>query len=95
MAPEDDMRVRRRENVLSTTSADETLLVDQITGSVHVVNTTAGRIWELCADEPSVEELVEGVAGTYGLELDEIRDDVREMVRTFAELGVVELLPAR
>ena len=92
--PDGDTRVRRRDNVLSTTSGAETLLVDQTTGSVHVINQTAARVWELCADDPSVDEIVEGIAETYAIAPDEVREDVYEMVRTFSDLGVVEFLSA-
>jgi len=94
MMPANGTRVRRREDVLSTTSGGETLLVDQGSGNVHVINQTAARIWELCGDEPPIEVLIAGVAESYGMAPSEVQDDVREMVRTFAELGVVELVPA-
>lgn len=54
MIPVEGTRVRRREGVLSTTSGGETLLVDQSSGSVHVINPTAAKIWELCNGEPTV-----------------------------------------
>lgn len=94
MIPADGTRVRRREDILSTTSGGETLLVDQGSGSVHVINPTAARIWELCSGEPTVEAVIAGVAETYGMSPGELQDDVLEMLRTFGELGVVELVPA-
>ena len=94
MIPVDGTRVRRREGVLSTTSGGETLLVDQSSGSVHVINPTAAKIWELCNGEPTVGGVVAGLAETYGMAPAELQDDVLEMLRTFGELGVVELVPA-
>ena len=95
MTTDDATRVRRRNDVSSRTSGEEMLLLDEATGSVHVINRTAARVWELCADEPSVEQLVDGIAETYGMTPADVHDDVHELVRTFSELGVVELLPPR
>jgi phage shock protein PspC (stress-responsive transcriptional regulator) len=94
MIPAEGTRVRRRQDVLSTTSGGETLLVDQSSGSVHVINPTAAMIWELCSAEPTVEGVIAGLAERYGMAPAEVRDDVLEMLRTFGELGVVELVPA-
>ncbi len=70
------------------------MLVDQSSGNVHVINPTAAKIWELCAGEPPIEVVVAGLAESYGMALAEVEEDVHEMVRTFADLGVVELVSA-
>jgi hypothetical protein len=88
----DELRVRRVEEVLSQESGQEGLLVDQRSGTVHVINATAVQVWELCADEPSLGTLIAAVAAHYGVERELVDADVRELVRTFSGLGVVELI---
>lgn len=77
-----------------TVSGEEALLVDERTGSVHVVNQTAGRLWELCEGDPTLDQLVTGLAESYGVATSVVHDDVQAMVGTFRDLGIVELIPA-
>lgn len=94
MATDEQTRVKRRDEVSMTISGEEALLVDERTGSVHVVNQTAGRIWELCDGEPTLEQVAARLAEFYGIDSSEVRDDVEAMLVTFRDLGIVELIPA-
>jgi PqqD family protein of HPr-rel-A system len=87
----DGARVTRREDVILTRTGDEALLVDEANGNVHVVNRSAARLWELCSGDPTVEELVEAMAGAYSVEAGSIRGDVEKMVGTLQDLGLLEL----
>lgn len=89
-----DARINRRSNVLVTRTGGEALLVDEAGGNVHVVNHTAARLWELCDGNPTVAQLVESMASAYGVTVDSVREDVQAIVRTFSDLGLLELEPA-
>jgi hypothetical protein len=88
------VRVVRKDGVGLTRTGEEALLVDESGGSVHVVNRTAAQLWELCAGGPSVEGLVGSFAGSVELAPETVRDDVAGMLRTFEQLGLVELTSA-
>jgi PqqD family protein of HPr-rel-A system len=94
MGVEEGTRIRRRDDVSMTLSGNEALLVDERSGSVHVVNQTAGRLWELCEGDPTLDQLVAGLAESYGVTASVVRDDVQAMLGTFRDLGIVELIPA-
>jgi PqqD family protein of HPr-rel-A system len=88
------LRIVRSDEVTLTMTGDEALLVDQRSGSVHVINRTAARLWELCEGEPTETELVDAMASAYQVPADTLRSDVEEMVATFRNLGVIEPRPA-
>ncbi len=86
-------RITRRQDVILTRTGDEALLVDELNGSVHVVNRSAARLWELCDGDPTIDQLVASMAGAYRVDDGAIRGDVETMVGTFRDLGLLELSP--
>ncbi|HEY4347543.1 MAG TPA: HPr-rel-A system PqqD family peptide chaperone [Gaiellaceae bacterium] len=83
-------RITRRADVTLTRTGGEALLVDERGGSVHVVNGTAARLWELCERSPTIEELAESLATSYELMETDVRRDVEKMVETLEGLGLLE-----
>jgi hypothetical protein len=90
-----EARIARRQDVLLTRTGDEALLVDERDGSVHVINHTAARVWELSEPGPTMEQLVESMASAYEVTGAAVRDDVESMVATFGDLGLLQIDPAR
>jgi PqqD family protein of HPr-rel-A system len=88
-----EARVTRRQDVVLTMTGGEALLIDEQSGSVHVVNGTAAQLWELCDGDPTVGELVDSIARVYELAREAVRDDVERMIVTFRELGLLEFDP--
>jgi PqqD family protein of HPr-rel-A system len=86
----DTSRVVRRADVSLTRTGDEAVLVDEARGSVHVVNHTAARLWELCDGSPTVGELVGSMADDYEVDAKVVQPDVERMLGTFRELGLLE-----
>jgi Coenzyme PQQ synthesis protein D (PqqD) len=84
-----EARIVLRENVSLRRTGNDALLLDTSLDRVHVLNGTAADVWELCASEPTVEELAAALASEYGLELDRARSDVESILATFRELGLL------
>ena len=76
-----------------TRTGDEAVLVDARNGTVHVVNGTAARIWELCALEPTFGGVLTAMSSEYQLPDDRLRDDVAGMLETFCELQLIACSP--
>ena len=92
MTVEDDpVRVARKPGVALSRTGDQALLVDDEGGSVHVVNRTAARVWELCDGSPTVESVVESFARDYQLAPATARSDIAHILDSFRGLGLVEL----
>lgn len=76
--------------VIGGTVDDETVLIDSRTGAYYGLNESASHLWSALRDGPAtVEELAEGMARLYGLEVDQARSLTTELV---AELAGHELL---
>jgi hypothetical protein len=86
-------RIARRAGVQLTRTGGEALLVDEHGGYVHVINGSAARLWELCENDPTLDELATALGGSYALEAPAVCDDVEQMVGTLRDLGLVEVTP--
>ena len=72
-----------------TRTGGEALLIDELNGSVHVVNHTAAQLWELCDGGPTLEQLVGALARAYEVSDETVREDVERMIETFRALGLL------
>lgn len=67
----------------------EAILHDRERGRVHVVNSSAAQLWELCDGQATLDEIVTAFAASYGARPDAVRADVEGVFATFRHLGVV------
>jgi PqqD family protein of HPr-rel-A system len=68
----------------------EGILHDENGGQVHVLNASATRVWELCAERLTLSELIASLAQTYELPAAAVRDDVLAIIRDFLARGLIE-----
>ena len=78
-------------HILETEIGAEISLYDPKSDSVLVLNETASDVWRLCDGEHTLDELVELLAGAYGVESGSIQSDVEQAVSTMIGEG---FLPA-
>jgi PqqD family protein of HPr-rel-A system len=82
---------KRRERIESHKLGDEWMLYDPETGSLHVVNETAGFVWRLCDGSSGFEQICRRVREEFAVpEGTDVRADVVQAVEALAELGVLE-----
>ena len=62
-------------------------LYDPATRNAAVLNGTASDVWRLLDGEHSLEEIIELLAGAYGVETGAIRTDVERTVGELIESG--------
>lgn len=77
--------------ILETEVDGEISLYDPENENVTILNDTASDVWLLCDGEHSAEEIVNLLASSYGVNADQIRDEVTRTIDEFVEAG---LLPA-
>lgn len=83
---------RRREGVLLQGFGDETVLYDESTKRVHVLNATARLIWEHCNGTTTVDELVSHMLARYSkVEETKLRKDVEKVLSTFTKERLVDV----
>ncbi|XXF78562.1 PqqD family protein [Myxococcaceae bacterium GXIMD 01537] len=83
---------RAQPGVIVQQQQDAWFLLDTEGGDVFNVNATAARIFSLCQSGVTLESAVEALASSLDAQgqQDVIREDVRQTVRTFQELGLCE-----
>lgn len=80
----------RRAGVTLQRIGREVLLYDRQQGRAHVVNASAGRIWELCDGQATLDQIAAAFAGFYSLPVSAVYDDVSQMIASLRELRVLE-----
>ncbi len=68
----------------------EAILYDRRNGRAHVVNDLAGRIWELCDGQATLDQIASAFAGFYNLPVSAVYDDVVQIIASFRELHVLD-----
>lgn len=82
--------VRRRFDVVDVELDGDVVLYDQRESASHVLNGTAGLVWQLLDGSACLGELAGDLAEAYGAELAVVRDDVVAVARQFGRQGLLE-----
>lgn len=76
--------------ITQQTIGNETMLLDAKGGAVHVLNTTALVIWQLCDGEHTEREIVSALRDQFDLQgVDTIEGDVSQTLRLLADKGLL------
>jgi hypothetical protein len=76
-------------HILETEIDDEISLYDPLTEQVVVLNNTASDVWRLSDGEADLGEIARLLAAAYGVEVDQIRAEVEETIRSFQDQGLL------
>ena len=77
------------DRIIESDIAGDLSLYDPSTDQVMVLNTTATDVWLLSDGEHTLPEMVELLAGAYGVKPDDIKDEVEETISSFVENGFI------
>lgn len=86
-------RVRRRLELSFRRIDEETWILSPRGQVLHRLNATASRIWELLAEEPTVDSLSSAVTREFAVDAEQARADTATFVRSLLEKGLVEVVP--
>jgi len=82
----------RREGVLSRQLGDESILYDSKNGNVHVINSVAEFVWNMCDGSHSLSDMERHVQERYQSSGEaNVLEDLRNIIQDFLNLGVVTL----
>ena len=84
-----DPTPRRADEVRAVILDDEALLLDPRTDRIHQLNQQATLLWSVLDGEGTVGELVEDVADAFGIDGDDVRDDVHVLLEQLAAFDLV------
>ena len=84
--PEDTSRPCRNNNIRKRKAGPDLVLYDPEKGRLHVLNTTASKVWELCDGTLSVEQITEQVVASYSLDAGtDVEGDVKQILGSFSD----------
>lgn len=80
----------KNEGVLSQQINNETLLYNPSKGNVHVLNTTAAFVWELCDGLHTIEDMINHLNENYQFpEGSNVIQDLTEIINKFSEMEII------
>lgn len=85
-------RPKRKQGVDARKLDSEWILYDAPGGTLHVLNEVAHFVWERCDGENTVEKIGAMVSETFTdvPEMEELLSDIRDIVKSFIEAGVLD-----
>ncbi len=87
----DTYKPLRKDAVSVRKLEDECLLYDEEKSRLHVVNATAGFVWELCDGSHSVREMEKKMRDTFDVAPGtNLADDIRRTLDEFANLELLQ-----
>lgn len=86
----DTYKPLRRNEILFREIEDETILYDPEAGLIHVLNTTAGLVWNLCDGVHTPKQIEAHLREAYDVaEGTDLQSDVAKTLQALAELGLL------
>ncbi|MGH2457487.1 MAG: PqqD family protein [Chloroflexota bacterium] len=89
--PSDGERPVPCPDVTACSLDDELVLCDIRDGQVYVLNPSGARIWSLCDGAHSIVDLAGSMVDSYGIEHRQALTDVREVIASLTEAGLLTL----
>jgi hypothetical protein len=92
-----ELRIPDRVGIVAGTSADDDVLyvASLPDGPIVVLRDTALTIWHEAVAPTGEQDLVERVAGLYGVPVSEVEAAVGSCVADLVERGILEVVPGR
>ena len=70
---------------------NETMLYNQETEAIHILNPTAKFVWDLCNGEHTIEDMAAAIQAEFaGTEGKDILSEIAKTLDTFAENGLLQ-----
>ncbi len=90
-------RLQQRGDVLAEELDGEMVLLDERTGTVHVLNASAALVWKGCDRPADLGELAGSLAAAHEADPTTVERDVLALGRQLLAMGLVQLCdpPAR
>ncbi len=83
-------RPRRAAGLTVRVVDGDVLVHDGAHEQVHVLNSTAGRVLELCDGALSADDIARSLSAATGAPLEAVTADVHAIIRDFARLNLVD-----
>jgi len=85
---------RTRDDLTVVELDGEAVIYDESTGALHHLNPSATIVWSLCDGATQDVEMAAEIADAYGVAADGVLDQVREVLTSFRDSGLLEVRSA-
>jgi hypothetical protein len=83
-------RPRRAPGVLTKQVGSESILYKSTNEEIHVLNSTARLVWDLCDGEHTVEEIEQSIRKNFAVPPGyHLTEDILETLRVFSQKGLL------
>ncbi len=83
-------RIARVEDIIWREIEDDIVVIKDDGLSVHVLNKTAARIWEMCDGDFGPDEIVANLCERYDVSFEQATTDVRNVMAKMVEIGLLK-----
>ena len=83
-------RITRAEDIIWREIDDDIVVIRDDGVSVHMLNKTAARIWEMCGGDLGPDEIASKLCERYDVSLEKASADVRNVMAKMVELGLLK-----
>jgi len=74
---------------------DEWVLYDSGKGSVHILNSMAEQVWNMCDGSKELDGIEQYIRDSYDVpDGADVRKDLEDIIRNFTDLGVIDSIDA-
>ena len=70
--------------------AEEVVILDRASGTVHRLNATASVIWNLCDGKNSLDDIAAGLAAAFRRSPNEVLADVQQTIADLKKLNLLD-----
>jgi hypothetical protein len=84
-------RVRLQEKVVYRSFGSETVLLNLTTGQYHGLKGSGGRMLEVLAETPDLDDAAAQIASEYGQPVERIRQDLGELCDQLAARSLITI----
>jgi hypothetical protein len=83
----------RKEWVVRKRLGNESVVYNQKTKSIHVLNKTSDFVWGLCDGNHTLEAIGRKIKNTFDVaDDDQIKRDLEDILNQFERLGLIDIL---
>lgn len=83
-------QIGRAEDVIWREIDDDIVAIKDDGRTVHVLNKTAARIWEMCGSDLGPDEIAANLCERYDVSLEQASTDVRNVMAKMVEKGLLK-----
>jgi len=85
------MKVKIAEDVVFRNLSEEAVLLNLSTGNYFGLDEIGTRVWNLLAENASIEKIVEILLGEYDVTEQVLRSDLRALLGQLQEKGLIKM----